>query len=305
MSNLPLTHCPLCRRELGAAGYKVLKGYEKDHLVRCRRCGFAFSLLDPTAEDYRRVYSVYDYAAEDQLRTELNIAKERAIVRRLLPYRSSGRVLDVAAGAGRFLERFEEQGFECHATEFSPDMCAYLERKGFTTYAGGLFPQGAPEAAFDIVVFTEIIEHNNIPGPVLENIARLLRPGGCIYITTPNFNSLEKRLLGPGWGMFMWPEHITYWTPRHLDRALRQAGFRKVSLRTQNISPYRIVQALKRGRLGGMMAGVSEQQFSDAAQSKVAGSRALSALKAVVNAGLRRTGLGSSIEAVYERPAAG
>lgn len=301
--NTPLSSCPLCRTDLSQGGYATLSGFEKDFLVRCGKCGFTFSLLDPTAEDYARVYGAYDYVAEDDLRTDLNIEKEREIVRRLLPYKRTGRVLDVAAGAGRFLARFQDQGFECHATEFSPEMCAYLEKKGFVTHAGGLYPAEAPREAFDIIVFTEIIEHINTPIPVLENLRQLLRPGGCIYVTTPNFASLERRILGPGWGMLMWPEHITYWTPRHLHRALRRCGFRKASLVTQNISPYRIVQALKKGRLASVVSGVSEQQFSDSAQKRVAGSRILGSLKAVVNAGLRTTGLGSSIVAVYENPA--
>ena len=47
---------------------------------------------------------------------------------------------------------------------------------------------------------------------------------------------------------------------------------------------------------------VSEQGFSDAAQEKVAGSAVMRGMKAVINAGLRLTGAGSSIEAIYERP---
>lgn len=297
----PLANCPLCAEILGTGGYRRLKGYEKDHLVKCRACGFAFSLLQPNAEDYERVYGNYDYVAEDNARTPLSIEKERAIVERLMKYRSTGKVLDVAAGGGRFLERFAERGFECHATEFNEAMCDYLTAKGFTAYRGGLFPEGVPEEAFDIVVFTEIIEHINNPLPVLEGLVRLLRRGGALFMTTPNFASIERRMMGPNWGMLMFPEHITYWTPRHLDRALRSVGLGKSSLRTQNISPYRIIQSLKKGRMSSMVSGVSEQGFSDAAQARVAGSRLLRAAKGAVNGALRLTGTGSSIEAVYEK----
>lgn len=295
MNRQSLAACPLC----AAARFKALKGFEKDHLVRCRSCGFTYSRLIPDADDYARVYGAYDYAAEDAARTSLNVEKERAIVARLEPYRRTGKVLDIAAGAGRFLERFDERGFDCHATEFNEEMVAYLAAKGFTAYAGGLIPAAAPRGAFDIVVFTEIIEHINDPLPVLREIAALLRPGGAVYITTPNFASLERRLLGSDWGMICWPEHITYWTPRHLHRALREAGFDKASLKAQNVSPYRIVQALKKR---GLASGVSEQGFSDAAQAAVAGNRLLRAAKRAVNALLIGMGLGSSVEAVYVRP---
>ncbi|HEX8400913.1 MAG TPA: class I SAM-dependent methyltransferase [Allosphingosinicella sp.] len=295
----PLTDCPLCGSSLAGDRVRRLSGFEKDHLVECRTCGFVFSLLKPNEQDYERVYGSYDYVSEDDRRTPLSIDKEREVAKRLLAYKKTGKVIDLAAGAGRFLEHFRELGFECHATEFSEEMCGYLEAKGFRTHRGGLFPETAEKASFDIAIFTEIIEHINNPIPVLQTICDLLRPGGCIYITTPNFASIERRVIGPSWGMLTWPEHITYWTPRHIQHALRKTGFRKASIRTQNISPYRIVQALKKGRMSSVVSGVSEQGFSDAAQEKVAGSPLLRAAKQAINWGLGATGTGSSIEAIY------
>jgi len=298
----PLDSCPLCSESSRVTPFRQLRGFEKDYLVRCQSCHFTFSLLDPTQQDYEAVYSQYDYAGEDSARTVLSVENEKETVRQLARYRSIGNVLDVAAGSGRFLEHFREAGFDCYATEFSPSMCEYLEGKGFTAYEGGLNPIGAPSSNFDVIVFTEIVEHTNKPLDALENIFRLLRSGGVVYITTPNFNSLERRIIGPGWGMLMWPEHITYWTPKTLDQALRQAGFVKSSLVTSNISPYRIVQALKRGRFARAFEGVSEQSVSDTAQAKVASSGVLSAMKTAINYALLATGLGSSIKAIYVKP---
>jgi SAM-dependent methyltransferase len=294
-----LTNCPLC--DAGSDKARRLPKFSKDHLVRCGSCKFVYSLLIPNDEDYARVYGNYNYAAEDESRTDLNILKEREIASRLARYRQTGKVLDMAAGAGRFLVHFRDLGFTIYATEFSEKMCLYLEAKGITTYRGGLFPEGAEPGSFDVVVFTEIIEHINNPIPVLTEINRLLRPGGCVYITTPNFASLERRLIGPTWGMLMWPEHITYWSPRHLDLALGKTGFRRSRLTTQNISPYRIVQALKRGRMSSVLSDVSEQGFSDTAQEKVAGSKLLSTAKKLVNFGLGASGTGSGITAIYEK----
>jgi SAM-dependent methyltransferase len=297
----PLTHCPLCERPLGDRGVRPLTGFERDHIVRCRACGFHFSSLQPSPADYAEVYGAYDYGAEDAARSDLSMQREAEIAQRLLQGRDRARVLDIAAGAGRFLEPFRALGCECFATEFNEEMQAYLRAKGFQTLEGGLFPQG-DEGSFDIIVFTEIIEHINNPMPVLRSISALLKPGGRLYVTTPNFNSLERRLLGQDWGMICFPEHITYWTPRDLDCALRGTGLTKASLVVENISPYRIIQALKKGRLKGVVGNVSEQGFSDFAQAKVASSRMLSLAKSTVNRLLRATGLGSSIVAIYDKP---
>jgi 2-polyprenyl-3-methyl-5-hydroxy-6-metoxy-1,4-benzoquinol methylase len=301
MTHTRLTSCPLCERLLAEAGAAPLPAFSRDHLVRCGACGFIFSILVPSAEDYARVYGSYDYSSEEDARTDFNKQREAAVVESLMPYKVTGNVVDIAAGAGRFLEHFKDRGFTCYATEFDARLEELLLRKGFHVLPGGTTPE-AGETRFDIVVFTEIIEHINNPMVVLRSLWRLLRPGGCIYVTTPNFNSLERRLLGADWGMICWPEHITYWTPRTLDQAMRRAGFQRRWRTVENISPYRVLQALKRGPLSRVVGDVSEQDFSDKAQQQVAGSRLLSLAKRAVNLGLHASRLGSSIKAVYEKP---
>lgn len=297
-----LSACPLCGVSLQDRPANRLGDYSRDHLLRCARCSFVFSSAVPSDEDYARVYGAYDYAAEDAARTAINIEKERGIAARLVGELKTGRVLDIAAGAGRFLERFQELGFECYATEFDEKMQDYLRSKGFKVLPGGVLPEAPEDGMFDIVVFTEIVEHINIPVPVLERIHRLLRPGGRLYITTPNFNSLERRVLKQDWGMICWPEHISYWTPVTLNRLLRDRGFRKQWMVVENVSLFRVVQALKKGRLGSALSGVSEQAVSDAAQRGVSGNKFLSAAKTLVNAALTRSRLGCSIKAIYVKP---
>ncbi|MGH8572507.1 MAG: hypothetical protein ACREX8_08025, partial [Gammaproteobacteria bacterium] len=104
---------------------------------------------------------------------------------------------------------------------------------------------------------------------------------------------------------FCFPEHIVHWAPRQLDRALRDAGLAKQSLRTENISPLRILEGLKRGRLGSRLGNLSEAEASDAAQRAVAGSRLLTAAKKGLNALLNLTRSGSSLIAVYVKPEPG
>lgn len=50
-----------------------------------------------------------------------------------------------------------------------------------------------PDASFDVVVFSELIEHLGLnPVRTLSEIHRVLRPGGAVVVTTPNALSLER-----------------------------------------------------------------------------------------------------------------
>lgn len=50
-----------------------------------------------------------------------------------------------------------------------------------------------PEASFDVVIFSELIEHLGLnPVRTLSEIHRILKPDGCVIVTTPNALSLER-----------------------------------------------------------------------------------------------------------------
>jgi 2-polyprenyl-6-hydroxyphenyl methylase/3-demethylubiquinone-9 3-methyltransferase len=54
--------------------------------------------------------------------------------------------------------------------------------------------RGVPDNAFDIVLFTEIIEHLTFnPVAMWKELYRMLAPGGRIIITTPNYYSVDGR----------------------------------------------------------------------------------------------------------------
>jgi SAM-dependent methyltransferase len=59
-------------------------------------------------------------------------------------------------------------------------------------YADGL---PVPSGSFDLALCTEVIEHlPSTPKPLLDEIRRVLRPGGCLLLTTPNAGGVNARL---------------------------------------------------------------------------------------------------------------
>lgn len=47
-----------------------------------------------------------------------------------------------------------------------------------------------PDGSFDAILFTHVIEHLRNPFPVGREIHRVLRPGGVMYVETPNWTSM-------------------------------------------------------------------------------------------------------------------
>ena len=75
--------------------------------------------------------------------------------------------------------------------------------------------------------------------------ARLLRPGGALYLTTPNADSLNSRLLGSDWSVIAPPEHRTIWTPRGIREILSRSGFARIEVHTTGLNPADLIGRLR------------------------------------------------------------
>jgi 2-polyprenyl-3-methyl-5-hydroxy-6-metoxy-1,4-benzoquinol methylase len=209
-------------------------------------------------------------------------------------------VLDVGCGDGHFLAIFAEKGCSTYGTEFDHKSAIVAESKGVRMLEGGLLPDlPADISGFDVIVFTEVIEHINIPRTVINHFVKLLNPGGLLFITTPNFDGLERLMIEPDWGMIMYPEHISYYSPRTLDKIVTSCGLIKLRTHTENISIFRVVQFFNRFRKVGK---IDPEKVSARAQTLASDNKIVKLVKNSLNVILRLTNLGSSIVAVYQKP---
>jgi hypothetical protein len=81
---------------------------------------------------------------------------------------------------------------------------------------------------FHAAAMFDTIEHLVEPRAVLESIARALVPGGLLIVSTPNFGSVSRYLLGVSWAVLSPLEHMYYFEERTLDRLIETCGFDRV-----------------------------------------------------------------------------
>ncbi len=144
-----------------------------------------------------------------------------------LQYPGKGaRLLDVGCGNGRFLLQMRAVGWEVSGVEPDPNSAAQAVAAGLDVRSGLLRPGLVPERHFDAVTLNHVIEHLHQPVDTLRRCFEVMKPGGTLSVSTPNFASEGHRLFRGDWMPLDPPRHLLLFTPAALRRAMETAGFK-------------------------------------------------------------------------------
>src|SRR5262249_39452317 len=136
------------------------------------------------------------------------------------------RLLDVGASYGHFLAAAQSvtdaYGLELNASAVKWS----VDRFAVRNEVASLFeiPQTLP-AAFDAVTAWDVIEHIENPRTAIALLRERLRPGGWLFVSTPDAGSLSAHALGRRWYYQDPVQHINLFSRRNLERVLRESGF--------------------------------------------------------------------------------
>jgi SAM-dependent methyltransferase len=143
-----------------------------------------------------------------------------------------GRLLDVGCGDGHSLAELRALGWEAEGVDFDPLAAKAAEARGIRVRVGSLEAQRYPDATFDAVTMSHLIEHVPDPVALLAECRRVLKPEGRLVAVTPNVDSLGHARFGRDWRGLEPPRHLQIFSATALERAARRAGLAVRTLRT-------------------------------------------------------------------------
>jgi 2-polyprenyl-3-methyl-5-hydroxy-6-metoxy-1,4-benzoquinol methylase len=143
-----------------------------------------------------------------------------------------GRLLDVGSHTGNLHPPLLRRGYEVTGVDIDPAAVEIARRAGREVLLTDLFEATFPAASFDVVTMIHTLEHLDDPNRVIEEIARVLRPSGILFINVPNYRGLLPRIMRDHWLGWVAPQHVWQFEPHTLERTVRRvAPFETVYLR--------------------------------------------------------------------------
>ncbi len=198
-------------------------------IVQCTRCWLVFQNPQP---DPAAVLAAYEEVVDERYAEEREgrVHTFRRALRELEEYAAPGRLLDVGAHLGVFIEVARAAGWEAEGIEPSRWAVAEARARGIPITCGALAEFDAAPGTFDAVTMWDVIEHLPDPLAELRRAHELLRPRGTIAISTMDVEAPIARLLGRRWPWYM-EMHLIYFSRRTLARMVETAGFEVLNVR--------------------------------------------------------------------------
>jgi len=167
------------------------------------------SLKQFTSDVLRRIYAFNQYE------------RDRWVAAQAAKVAPGSRVLDVGAGSCPYRNLFAHCDYKPHDfARLKPDQLRGQKAYGTIDYTSDILSIPVPDASFDVILCTEVLEHVPEPIRAVQEFARVLKAGGKLLLTAPLGSGLHQE-----------PYHFYGgYTPRWYHKFLKEADFENITI---------------------------------------------------------------------------
>ena len=155
-------------------------------IVKCRKCGLIYRnpriIEDEIVKYYQETLTVEDI--KDVWSTSKPSLFQKGLKLINSAVTDKERILDIGCGHGLFLKMVKESGFkEVIGIELSKNACEFVHKElGLTVHNKALRKVQFPDNYFDCITLWSVMELLGRPDRELEEVYRILKPGGMIFV---------------------------------------------------------------------------------------------------------------------------
>ncbi len=282
-----LSFCLVCgstdiKKELECKDF-VASG-EFFELHRCNNCSFLFtnprpsvSQIGPYYQSDRYVshagdkkgfsfmYKVYDIVRDYSISQKLNLIKQ---------YHKSGSLMDLGCGLGYFLNGVNKDGvFAPTGVDVSDDAIKYVKNTFGLEVKNESDLDKFDSYSFDVITQWHVLEHVHLLNERMQQLKRLLKPNGTLFIAVPNSNSWDALHYKEFWDGYDVPRHLYHFNQKSFSLLMQKHGFKVVETKPMIFdAPYISMRSevhkgrsfeFVRGALSGAISTIKAKKNND------------------------------------------
>lgn len=237
--------CPVCTSELGEILYTQNfivpndfplaidnSGTITQYVVTCGSCGFVFTDVELSQQDYDKYYAKYGkYSCARPQNSGLETFDIDdyliSIIESIIKSDKSKKIIDIGCGSGKLLIDLKSKGFtELFGIDTSLAIASLLENSGIKCETTSITEKNInliDSTLFDIVCLISVLEHVYDLDTALSNISAMLKDNAYFIVLLPDVTYYHKELTNPIQQINL--EHINHFDKISLDNLLKQYGF--------------------------------------------------------------------------------
>ncbi|MFC1851866.1 class I SAM-dependent methyltransferase [candidate division CSSED10-310 bacterium] len=221
----------------------VFMGFAQDQrfpIVKCRHCGFVFSLYGLSEQQTNHLYSNVIDLKKSLLHRRNTTKPWHSLTLLYILFFLSSKMsqnndvlfLDFGCGHGEIMHLAKACGAQCFGVEIELHKIKLLREQGFIV--NKTLDAIMTLKPFDLVHCHQVLEHVPDPWQTLKSIAEVTKSGGYCFFSVPNFRAkilkkvckeyfsnkkLSSKSINP------W-EHLNYFSPSNFREMLQKSGFK-------------------------------------------------------------------------------
>jgi 2-polyprenyl-3-methyl-5-hydroxy-6-metoxy-1,4-benzoquinol methylase len=233
------TQCPVCKNTSVQSAFSA-----KDHTVsklmfvvcKCNDCEAMFTQDIPSQDAIGAYYASENYVSHSDTQKGFvnklyHLIRKRTLIskKKLVSSNTglgSGNILDVGCGTGSFLHTMNQSGWK--TTGLEPDEAARLKARSM--YQIEVYPSDEiyklPAASYDAITLWHVLEHVHELHEYTEQLKRILKVSGKLFIAVPNYTSYDAKIYKENWAAYDVPRHLYHFSPKSMKLLMEMHGLR-------------------------------------------------------------------------------
>ncbi len=230
--------CPVCKKQqfndfLVVKDFSVSK--EEFNLAKCQNCNFIFTQNVPAQASIAPYYKFEDYISHTDTQVGVvnklyHFIRKRTLLKKLNWIKkytnlNNGKILDIGCGTGAFLNTMQKNNWAIEGIE--PDETARNKSKELYQFEPSnpekLF--NYPNNEFDAITMWHVLEHVHELDAYIQQLKKMLKPNGSIFIAVPNYTSYDAKYYKNYWAAYDVPRHLYHFSPQAMQVLATNNGF--------------------------------------------------------------------------------